>query len=55
LAEDVESAFYHLFILVNGTSLWNKNDWVLRDSDLEILHGDIRWKEITSIIKEAEK
>ena len=51
LAKDVESAFYHLFTLVNGTSRFNKYEWVLQDSDLEILYKDIRWKEITSIIK----
>jgi hypothetical protein len=59
LTKDVESAFGQLFILIKGTSRWNKNDWVLRDSDLEILHKDKRWNEITSIIKanikEAEK
>lgn len=51
LAEDVESAFGQLFFLVKGTSGWKKDDWVLRDSDLKILHKDNRWKEITSIIK----
>jgi hypothetical protein len=55
LAEDIESAFYHLFILVNGTSDYSYDDWPLRDSDLDILHHDKRWDEFTLILESNMK
>lgn len=51
LAGDIESAFSQLFIFVNGTSRYSHDDWPLRDSDLDILHTDIRWDKFTSILK----
>lgn len=51
LAENIDSAFYHLFIIVNGTSSQSYNDWMTRDADLDILHEDERWQELTSILE----
>jgi len=48
LAENIDSAFYHLFNIVNGTSIYSYDDWMTRDSDLDILHEDERWRELTS-------
>ena len=51
LAENIDSAFYHLFIIVNGTSSQSYNDWMTRDADLDILHEDERWRELTSLLE----
>ncbi len=51
LAENIDSAFCHLFIIVNGTSSRSYNDWMTRDSDLDILHDDKRWSELTLILE----
>lgn len=51
LAENIDSAFYHLFIIVNGTSEDSYDDWMTRDSDFDILHEDERWRELTSILE----
>ena len=47
----VQSAFNHLFIIVNGTSRYSYTDWALLDSDLDILHHDKRWDEFTLILE----
>ena len=50
LAEDIESAFYHLFRLANSSD-YKDYEHITTDSDLDILHQDKRWNELISIVK----
>lgn len=51
LAEDVESAFHHLFILANGPTKYKRHDWIKSDKDLIVLHSDKRWEEFLAIVQ----
>lgn len=51
LAEDGESAFYHLFQLSNSATKYKNYDRITTDPDLNILHNDKRWNELIAIVK----
>ena len=51
LAEDIESAFNHLFELVKGESKFHQYQQIATDIDLDILHKDKRWDKLIAIVK----
>lgn len=50
LAEQKDSSFYHLFRLARKAGYSNINH-LTTDTDLDILHEDARWKELTDLVK----
>ena len=51
LAEDIESAFNQLYIIANEPYKYKSYSWILKDTDLNILHSDPRWEEVIAIVK----
>lgn len=55
LVEDVESAFYQLFIHANGPYKYDNCRWITNDSDLDIQHKDKRWREFIALVESNKK
>lgn len=49
LAGDIDTSFYHLMKLANGT--YKNYEYIIADSDLKPLHNDNRWNELLLLIK----
>ena len=59
LAGDKETAFYHLIRLSNIPTRYSNYNHLITDSDLNLLHDDMRWEGLLQLVKankaEAEK
>lgn len=53
LSNGIDSAFSQLFKLVNGSNFIFE-DYVITNSDFEVLHSDKRWKEVIDLIGKKE-
>ena len=51
LAKDIDNSFYHLLRLANSMTKFSNYDHLTSDTDLNILHKDKRWEELTAIVK----
>src|SRR6185436_18855253 len=47
---NIDSAYYNLFRIANKGG-WSEYEFLISDSDLTVLHDDIRWNKLVNIVR----